>query len=66
MSGWATPRIIAAYVHRPEATIRQWAKNLDVPTACDLRTRKLIVHVASAGALARERGERWRARRKVA
>lgn len=48
MTGWATPEQIAAYVHRPARTIRNWAAQGLIPSACEAETGRLIVHAASA------------------
>jgi hypothetical protein len=48
VTGWATPEQVAAYVHRPVRTIRNWAAQGLIPSACDAETGRLIVHAASA------------------
>lgn len=48
MTGWGTPEQVALYVGRPARTIRTWAQRTQIPSACDLHTRRLVVHAASA------------------
>jgi hypothetical protein len=47
MKGWGTPEQIAIYVGRPARTIRTWAQRGTVPAACDVQTRRLVVHAAA-------------------
>lgn len=48
MNGWGTPPQIALYVGRPVKTVRNWATNGTVPTACRLDDKALVVHAESA------------------
>lgn len=48
MNGWGTPEQVAATVGRPAKTVRQWASRGQVAAACDVRSRRLLVHWASA------------------
>lgn len=60
MSGWGTPREIALYVGRPIRTVRNWATAGHVPAACDIRTRRLVVHAAQTRLYAEQTGTRRR------
>lgn len=54
MSGWGTPEQVALYVGRPARTIRTWAQRGQIPSACDVSSKRLLVHAASARRRAEE------------
>lgn len=65
MKGWGTPPLVAAYVGRKPATIREWAYRLRIPVACEVKTRRLVVHAGAARAYSERAGYR-RTRRQTA
>lgn len=60
MIGWGTPAEVALYVARPVRTIRNWARDGLIPSACDPATRTLMVHAGEARKVADRRATRRR------
>lgn len=43
ISGWVTVRVAAETLRRNEQTVWRWVYELDVPVACSVRTRRVLV-----------------------
>lgn len=43
MTGWASPEEIAAVCGVSRHTVRTWARRGQIPAACDVKTRRLLV-----------------------
>lgn len=60
MIGWGTVTQIALYTGRPARTIRDWARRGLIPSACDRRTKALMVEARAAREQAQTRQMRAR------
>lgn len=61
ISGWVTVRAAAETLRRPARTIWRWVEDLEVPSACSVKTRRVLVEWEQTKELSDLAGRRNRA-----
>lgn len=58
ISGWVSVRVAAETLRRPEQTIWRWQREMAVPSACSVTSRRVLVDWEQVKALSDEAGRR--------